>query len=68
MLFLQTLRAAGSFDSAAVKDAMVKLSGAYVTGNIRFDSNRNPIKGATILEIVRKDGILANVYKTTVNP
>ena len=68
LLVADAIRAAGTFDSAAVKDAMVKLSGAYVTGNIRFDSNRNPIKGATILEIVRKDGILANVYKTTVNP
>ena len=68
LLVADAIRAAGTFDSAAVKDAMVKLSGAYVTGNIRFDSDRNPIKGATILEIVRKDGILANVYKTTVNP
>jgi branched-chain amino acid transport system substrate-binding protein len=47
---------------------MAKLSGSYVTGNIRFDSRRNPIKGATILEIVKKDGKLANAYKTTVNP
>jgi len=68
LLVADAIRAAGTFDSAAVKDAMVRLSGAYVTGNIRFDSDRNPIKGATILEIVRKDGILANVYKTTVNP
>jgi len=68
LLVADAIRVAGTFDSAAVKDAMVKLSGAYVTGNIRFDSDRNPIKGATILEIVRKDGVLANVYKTTVNP
>jgi branched-chain amino acid transport system substrate-binding protein len=47
---------------------MAKLNGPYVTGNIRFDENRDPIKGAAILEIVRKDGKLANAYKTTVNP
>ena len=67
-LVIDGIKAAGSFDSAAIKDAMAKLNGAYVTGNIRFDSDRNPIKGAAILEIVRKDGKLANAYKTTVNP
>ncbi|MDR3123845.1 MAG: ABC transporter substrate-binding protein [Treponema sp.] len=68
MLVADGIKAAGTFDSAAVKDAMAGLSGSYVTGNIRFDSHRDPIKGATILEIVRKDGKLANQYKTTVNP
>jgi ABC-type branched-chain amino acid transport systems, periplasmic component len=68
MLVIDGIKAAGSFDPAAVKDAMAKLSGAYVTGNIRYDSDRNPIKGAAILEIVKKDGKLVNIYKTTVNP
>jgi branched-chain amino acid transport system substrate-binding protein len=68
MLVANGIKAAGSFDTKAVKDAMAKLSGSYVTGNIRFDSSRNPVKGAAILEIVRRDGKLTNVYKTTVNP
>jgi branched-chain amino acid transport system substrate-binding protein len=68
MLVADGIKAAGSFDSAAVKDAMAKLSGTYITGNIRFDAHRDPIKGAAILEIVKKDGKLANAYKTTVNP
>jgi branched-chain amino acid transport system substrate-binding protein len=68
MLVADGIKAAGTFDTAAVKDAMAKLNGPYVTGNIRFDENRDPIKGAAILEIVRKDGKLANAYKTTVNP
>ncbi|MDR2631532.1 MAG: ABC transporter substrate-binding protein [Spirochaetaceae bacterium] len=68
MLVVDGIKAAGSFDTAAVKTAMAKLSGPYVTGNIRFDANRDPIKGAAILEIVKKDGKLANAYKTTVNP
>ena len=68
MLVFNAIRAAGSFDTAAIKDAMAKINGPYVTGNIRFDANRNPIKGATILEIVRRDGRLVNAYKTTVNP
>jgi len=68
MLLADGIRAAGTFDTTAVKDAMAAIDGYYVTGRIRFDSSRNPIKGASILEIVRVDGILANVYKTTVNP
>ncbi|MDR2020857.1 MAG: ABC transporter substrate-binding protein [Treponema sp.] len=68
MLIADGIKAAGTFDSAAVKDAVARINGPYVTGNIRFDQNRDPIKGATILEIVRKDGKLVNAYKTTVNP
>jgi branched-chain amino acid transport system substrate-binding protein len=68
MLLADGIKAAGSFDTAAVKDAIAKISGAYVTGNIRFDSDRNPIKGAAILEIVSRNGALANAYNTTVNP
>jgi len=68
MLIIDAIKAAGSFDSTAVKTALAKTNGSYVTGNIRYDSDRNPIKGATILEIVRQGGKLANVYKATVNP
>ena len=68
MLVIDGIKAANSYDPTAVKNAMAKLSGPYVTGNIRFESDRNPIKGAAVLEIVRKDGKLTNVYKATVNP
>jgi branched-chain amino acid transport system substrate-binding protein len=68
MLVIDGIKAAGSFDTAAVKDAMAKINGVYITGSIRFDSDRNPIKGAAILEIVKQDGTLINSYKTTVNP
>jgi branched-chain amino acid transport system substrate-binding protein len=68
MLIADGISAAGTFDTAAVKDAMAKLDGPYVTGNIRFDSNRNPIKGAAILQIVNEGGRLVNSYTTTVNP
>jgi branched-chain amino acid transport system substrate-binding protein len=68
MLVIDGIKAAGTFDTAAVKNAMAKLNGPYVTGNIRFDANRDPIKGAAILEIVNNGGKLANAYKTTVNP
>jgi branched-chain amino acid transport system substrate-binding protein len=68
MLVIDGIKAANSFDSTAVKDAMAKINGPYVTGKIRFDENRDPIKGAAILEIVKKNGKLTNAYKTTVNP
>ncbi|MDR2211567.1 MAG: ABC transporter substrate-binding protein [Spirochaetaceae bacterium] len=69
MLVADGIKAAGTFDTAAVKDAMAKIDGAYVTGNIRFDADRNPIKAVEILEIVSQgDGKLVNAYKTTVNP
>jgi branched-chain amino acid transport system substrate-binding protein len=68
MIVADAIKAADSFDPAAVKDAMARTDGQYITGNIRFDADRNPIKGAAILEIVRHDGVLANVYRTTVNP
>jgi branched-chain amino acid transport system substrate-binding protein len=68
MLVADGIRAAGTFDSTAVKDAMAKIDGSYITGRIRFDSSRNPIKGAAILEIVKQDGKLLNAYKATVNP
>jgi branched-chain amino acid transport system substrate-binding protein len=68
MLIADGIKAAGTFDTPAVKDAMAKLNGPYVTGNIRYDSNRDPIKGAAILQIVSQGGKLVNSYTTTVNP
>ncbi|MDR0410609.1 MAG: ABC transporter substrate-binding protein [Treponema sp.] len=59
---------AGGTDSTAVRDALALTNGSYVTGNLTFDSNRNPVKSAVILEIVRQDGKLATVYRTTINP
>jgi branched-chain amino acid transport system substrate-binding protein len=59
---------AGSTDSTAVKDALAATSGAYLTGNLSFDAKHNPIKSAVMVELVKQDGKLATVYKTTVNP
>jgi branched-chain amino acid transport system substrate-binding protein len=68
LLLRDAIVKAGTFDTAAVKDALAAVSGTYITGSIRFDSNRNPIKGAVIMEIVKKDGKLSATYKETVNP
>jgi len=63
------LLAAQSFDINDVRAAFEETNGKYVTGNLRFDENRNPVKSAVMVEIVRDDsGRLVSVYKTTVNP
>lgn len=60
---------AGSANPVDVKDALASISGDYVTGNLTFDENRNPVKSAVMLEIVESDdGTLKTVYKSTVNP
>jgi branched-chain amino acid transport system substrate-binding protein len=59
---------ANTADSVHVRDALAKTNGNYVTGNLTFDAKRNPIKSAVMVELVKKDGKLNTVYKTTVNP
>ena len=59
---------AKSTDAAAVRAALEKTNGSYVTGNLTFDAKRNPIKSAVMVEIVKQnDGKLGLVYKSTVN-
>ena len=68
-LLKDAIEKAGSADSTAVKNALAAIKGDYVTGNLSFDSKRNPIKAAVMLELVKgEDGALAAVYKTTVQP
>ena len=63
------LKAGTSTDVAAIRDAMEKSDGNYVTGHLTFDEKRNPIKSAVMLELVKgSDGKLTTTYKTTVNP
>ncbi|WP_428769156.1 ABC transporter substrate-binding protein [Treponema sp. HNW] len=61
-------KAGTTSDTAAIRDALAKTNGSYVTGNLTFDANRNPIKSAVMMELVKKDGKLTAVYKATVNP
>jgi branched-chain amino acid transport system substrate-binding protein len=67
-LIRDAILAAGSLDSTAIKDALAAINGSYVTGNLSFDANHNPVKSAVIVEIVEQDGALVSVYKTTVEP
>ena len=59
---------AGSTDASAVRDAVEKTNGAYVTGKLNFDAKRNPVKSAVMMEIVKAEGKLTPVYRATVNP
>ncbi|GHV75246.1 ethanolamine utilization protein EutJ [Spirochaetia bacterium] len=68
-LIKDAILAAGSTDAAAVRDALAKINGSYITGNIKFDPKRNPVKSAVVLEVVKgAGGSLTTAYKTTVNP
>lgn len=68
-LIRDAIVAAGAEDSIAVRDALAKTDGDYVTGHLTFDEKHNPIKSAVMLELVKADdGTLKTVYNTTVNP
>jgi branched-chain amino acid transport system substrate-binding protein len=62
------IKTANSLDTNAVRAALEKTDGRYVTGNLRFDAKRNPIKSAVMVELVKSGNALTTVYKTTVNP
>ncbi|MHB9294622.1 ABC transporter substrate-binding protein [Pillotina sp. SPG140] len=63
------LRANGATNPTAIRDELLKTNGDYVTGSLTFDSRRNPIKSAVMMEIVKgENGTLTTVYKSTVNP
>jgi branched-chain amino acid transport system substrate-binding protein len=65
----EAITAAGSTKSIAIRDALAKTNKKYVTGQIKFDANRNPVKSAIMLEVVKgSDGKLTTKYAGTVNP
>jgi len=68
LLIADAIRRAGTTDARAVRDALAATNSNFVTGAIRFDDNRNPIKGAVINQIQMRGGTLVNTYRTTVNP
>jgi len=64
MIVVDSIKRAKSADPKAIRDAMEQTNLETLTGVIKFDANRNPVKGAVILEV--KDGYA--VYKATVSP
>jgi branched-chain amino acid transport system substrate-binding protein len=63
-IMLDAVNRAGSTDGAAIQAALTKTDLRVVTGQVKFDEKRNPVKSAVIIEI--KGG--QQVYKTTVAP
>jgi len=63
-LMLDAIQRAGKTDGASIKDALTKTDLQTVTGKVKFDGDRNPVKSAVIIEV--KGG--KQVFKTTVNP
>jgi len=55
--------------SDGVRDALAAVKGSYVTGNISFDAQNNPVKSAVVLEIVKgADGKLATSTRPPSTP
>lgn len=63
------IKASGSTDdSAKIRDVLEATNGDYVTGHIVFDANRNPVKSAVMIKLVKADdGKLATAYEATVD-
>jgi branched-chain amino acid transport system substrate-binding protein len=63
-IMLDAIQRAGSTDGDKIKAALVATDLKTVTGQVKFDDHRNPLKSAVIIEI--KGG--KQTFKTTVNP
>lgn len=58
---------AGTTDSTKVRDALALTDGDYVTGHIKFDEKRNPVKSAVMIKMIKENGKLSQAYAATVN-
>ena len=62
-------RRAGSTDPEKIKAAMNQTNRKFVTGIIKFDAHRDPVKSITMVKLVKgADGKPAVAYAGTVNP
>ena len=63
-LVLDAVKRAGKADGPAIKDALKATDMAVVSGQVKFDADRNPVKSAVVIEIKNAKF----VYRSTVNP
>ncbi len=63
-LMFDAIKRAGKLDGPSIKAALTATDMAVVSGQVKFDSDRNPVKSAVIVEV--KNGKF--VYRATVNP
>jgi len=64
MIIVEAIRKAGSVHPGAIRDALAATDMETITGTVRYNENRNPVKSAVILEV--KEGKV--FYKTSINP
>jgi branched-chain amino acid transport system substrate-binding protein len=68
-ILAEAIEKAGSTDSAKIKDAMMQTDKKFVTGQIKFNEHRDPIKSITMVKIVKgDDGKNALQFAGVVNP
>ena len=63
-LVFDAIKRAGKLDGPSIKAALAAADMQVVSGHVKFDANRNPVKSAVIVEV--KNGKF--VYRATVNP
>lgn len=68
-ILIDAIERAGSTDSNSIKAALMETNWKYVTGNIRFNQQRRPVKSAVMLKISKDaTGKLVTEYAGTVSP
>lgn len=68
-ILAEAIERAGSTDSEMIKAALMETDGKYVTGYIRFNEQRRPVKSAVMLKVTKDAaGKLITEYAGTVNP
>ena len=69
VILTDAIAKAGSMDSQKIRDALAATDKKVVTGQIKFNEKRNPVKSAVMVKIVKgADGKLTTQYAGTVNP
>lgn len=68
-ILADAINKAGSTKPEDIQKAMMETNKKFVTGQIKFNEKRNPVKSAVMVKIDKgADGKLAAVYAETVNP
>lgn len=68
-ILAEAIQRAGSTDPEKMKAEMMKTNRKFVTGNISYDAERNPVKSVTMVKLDKgADGKLTTVFGGVVNP
>lgn len=68
-ILAEAIQKAGSTDPEKIKAAMMETNRKFVTGNIKYDAQRNPVKSVTMVQLAKgDDGKLTTVFGAVVNP